>query len=59
MADHLVFARTSYEEPLEYQGAVDNADPAAALERYGDSWVELTLVPVNPARWVVGERPEA
>ena len=32
----------------------DAAAAAAALERYGDRWVELVLVPERAVHWVVG-----
>jgi hypothetical protein len=53
-----VLGRTAYQEPLEHQGTVeaddDAAAAAAALERSGDRWVELVLVPERAVHWVVG-----
>jgi len=53
-----VLGRTAYPEPLEHQGTVeaddDRAAAAAALERYGDRWVELVLVPDRAVHWVIG-----
>jgi hypothetical protein len=53
-----VLGRTAYAEPLEHQGVLEAADDAAAaaaaLERYGDRWVELVLVPERAVHWVLG-----
>jgi hypothetical protein len=53
-----VLGRTTYPEPLEHQGAVEATDDAAAaaaaLERFGDRWVELVLVPERAVHWVLG-----
>ena len=53
-----VLGRTAYPEPLEHQGTVEAADDdaaaAAALEGFGDRWVELVLVPERAVHWVVG-----
>jgi 1,2-phenylacetyl-CoA epoxidase PaaB subunit len=53
-----VLGRTAYAEPLEHQGALEAADDdaaaQAALERFGDRWVELVLVPERAVHWVVG-----
>jgi hypothetical protein len=61
VAEHLVFARRTFEEPLTQQGAVeaDDADDARerARERYGDGWVELTLIPADDITWVLPARP--
>jgi hypothetical protein len=43
---------------LEHQGTVEAADDraaaAAALDRFGDRWVELVLVPERAVHWVIG-----
>jgi hypothetical protein len=53
-----VLGRTAYPEPLEHQGMLEAPDDgtaaAAALERFGDGWVELVLVPERAVHWVVG-----
>jgi hypothetical protein len=50
-----VLGRTAYPEPLEHQGTVEAPDDrAAALERFGDRWVELVLVPERAVHWVIG-----
>jgi hypothetical protein len=53
-----VLGRTTYPEPLEHQGTVEATDDAAAaaaaLERFGDRWVELVLVPERAVHWVLG-----
>jgi 1,2-phenylacetyl-CoA epoxidase PaaB subunit len=59
-----VFGRTSYPEPLEFQGTLTAADHDAAahdaLERHGRRWVELVLIPERAIHWVLGpqDRPE-
>ena len=63
MEQYRVFGRTSYPEPLEFQGTLDAADDAAAagsaLERYGREWVELVLIPERSIHWILGpDRPE-
>jgi hypothetical protein len=54
-----VLGRTAYAEPLEHQGTVEAADDGgaaeAALDRFGDRWVELVLVPERAVHWVVGD----
>ena len=58
MERYRVLGRTTYPEPLEDQGTVeavdDRAAATAALERFGDRWVELVLVPERAVHWVVG-----
>jgi hypothetical protein len=53
-----VAGRTAYAEPLELQGTVeaagDDAAAAAAVDRFGDRWVELVLVPERAVHWVIG-----
>ena len=57
MERYRVFGRTSYPEPLEFQGTVTAADEraaaAAALERFGDGWVELVLLPEREIHWIL------
>lgn len=61
MTAYLVFGRTEFEAPLAQQGTLDADDAAsareAARERFGDGWVELTLVPTEDVRWIVGPDP--
>jgi 1,2-phenylacetyl-CoA epoxidase PaaB subunit len=56
---YMVFARNEYEEPLEHRGDVEAAgnDDAAKLakERYGQDWLEMSLVPVSKAYWAERE----
>ena len=58
MERYRVLGRTAYADPLEHQGTLEAADDAAAaraaLERFGDRWVELVLVPERAVHWVVG-----
>ena len=63
MERYLVFARTEYDEPLEHRGdveAADDDDDAAKLakERYGQDWLEMSLVPVSKAYWAERETEE-
>ena len=55
----MVFARNEYEEPLEHRGDVEAAgnDDAAKLakERYGQDWLEMSLVPVSKVYWAERE----
>ena len=57
MNDYLVFARTEYNEPVEHQGNIQAADAEEAkklaLERFGEQWLELVLVPERDVRWVM------
>jgi 1,2-phenylacetyl-CoA epoxidase PaaB subunit len=59
---YMVFARTEYDEPLEHRGDVEAADDddAAKLakERYGQDWLEMSLVPVSKAYWAERETEE-
>ena len=61
MASHLVFARTEYDEPLELRGDIEAAgDEDAsklAIERFGERWLEMVLVPEKEIHWV--QRDEA
>lgn len=58
MERYRVLGRTAYAEPLEHRGMVEAADDGgaaeAALDRFGDRWVELVLVPERAVHWVVG-----
>src|SRR5215213_5714764 len=51
MERYFVFARTEYDEPLEHRGDVEANDVeearGRALERYGEEWLEMSLVPVS------------
>ena len=57
MNDYLVFARTEYSDPVEHQGnirAVDDEEAKKlAVERFGDEWLELVLVPERDVHWVM------
>ena len=59
MERYRVLGRTAYAEPLEHRGTVEAADDGgaaeAALDRFGDRWVELVLVPERAVHWVVGD----
>lgn len=58
MERYRVLGRTAYAEPLEHRGTVEAADDGgaaeAALDRFGDRWVELVLVPERAVHWVIG-----
>ncbi len=58
MERYRVLGRTAYPEPLELQGTVEAADDAAAaaaaLDRFGDRWVELVVLPERVVHWVIG-----
>jgi 1,2-phenylacetyl-CoA epoxidase PaaB subunit len=45
----MVFARTEYDEPLEHRGEVEAGSEEeasrAALEQFGEEWLEMWLVP--------------
>jgi hypothetical protein len=53
-----VFGRSSYPEPLEFQGTLTAADhdvaARTALERHGRRWVELVLIPERSIHWILG-----
>jgi 1,2-phenylacetyl-CoA epoxidase PaaB subunit len=61
MASYLVFARTEYAEPLEHKGNLEAADDGqaskVAIERFGEQWLEMVLVPEKEVHWV--QRDEA
>ena len=58
----MVFARAEYDQPLEHRGDVEAAgdEEAARLarERYGEDWLEMSLVPVSKAYWAEKETEE-
>ena len=62
MERYMVFARTEYDEPLEHRGDVEAADDddaaKRARERYGQDWLEMSLVPVSKAYWAERETEE-
>jgi 1,2-phenylacetyl-CoA epoxidase PaaB subunit len=62
MERYLVFARAEYDQPLEHRGGVEAAgdEEAARLarERYGEDWLEMSLVPVSKAYWAEKETEE-
>ena len=53
MEKYLVFARTEYDQPVEHRGDVEAASDEDATklakERYGQDWLEMSLVPVSKA----------
>ncbi|HVD35564.1 MAG TPA: hypothetical protein VNB92_01880 [Rubrobacter sp.] len=59
MERYFVFARTEYDEPLQHRGEVEaqGAEEArkAALEQYGEGWLEMSLVPVGQVYWAERE----
>jgi len=61
MASYLVFARTEYDEPLELRGDIEAASDEEAsklaVERFGEQWLEMVLVPEKEVHWV--QRDEA
>jgi len=63
MERYLVFARAEYDEPLEHRGDVEapGDDEAAKLarERYGEDWLEMSLVPVSQVYWAEWEEEDA
>jgi 1,2-phenylacetyl-CoA epoxidase PaaB subunit len=63
MERYLVFARAEYDEPLEHRGEVEarGDDEAAKLarERYGEDWLEMSLVPVSQIYWAEREEETA
>ena len=62
MENYLVFARTDYDEPLEYRGNLEAADDEGAdrlaIERFGEEWLELVLIPEREIHWVQREEAE-
>ena len=57
MNDYMVFARTEYSEPVEYQGKIQAVDDEeakkAALDQFGGEWLELVLVPERDVHWAI------
>jgi 1,2-phenylacetyl-CoA epoxidase PaaB subunit len=62
MEKYLVFARTEYDQPVEHRGDVEAASDEEATklakERYGQDWLEMSLVPVSKAYWAEKETEE-
>ena len=62
MQNYLVFARTEYAEPLEHRGNLEAADDEVAaklaVDRFGEEWLELVLVPERDIHWVHREEVE-
>jgi hypothetical protein len=62
MEKYLVFARTEYDQPVEHKGDVEAASDEEATklakERYGQDWLEMSLVPVSKAYWAEKETEE-
>lgn len=60
MGKYMVFARTEYDEPLEHRGDVeasgDEEAGKAALEEFGEEWIEMSLVPESKIHYA--ERDE-
>jgi hypothetical protein len=60
--NYLVFARTDYDEPLEYRGNLEATDDeeakSLAIERFGEEWLELVLIPEPEVYWVQREEAE-
>jgi hypothetical protein len=56
MDNYLIFARTEYDEPLEHRGDLEAADDdearRLAIERFGEEWLELVLIPEREIHWV-------
>lgn len=59
MESFLVFGRTDYAEPLAELGLLEADGPreaeAASIERFGEQWVELSLVPESTVVWVLND----
>lgn len=59
MEKYLVFARTEYDESLEHRGEVeagsDEEASKAAQEKFGDEWLEMSLVPESKIYWAERE----
>lgn len=62
MERYMVFARTEYDQPIEYRGEVeagsDEEAAKTAQESYGKDWLEMSLVPVSRAYWAEKETQE-
>jgi len=59
MERYFVFARTEYDEPLEHRGEVEAGGDEEArklvLERFGNEWLEMSLVPESQVYWAERE----
>lgn len=57
MNDYMVFARTDYSEPVEHRGNIQATDDErakkVAVERFGEDWLELVLVPERDVHWAI------
>lgn len=57
MNDYMVFARTDYSEPVEHRGNIraedDEQARRVAVERFGEDWLELVLVPERDVHWAI------
>jgi hypothetical protein len=62
MEGYLVFARTEYDEPVEFKGRIeaegDEAAREVALEKFGKDWLELVLAPEREIYWVQRKEEE-
>jgi 1,2-phenylacetyl-CoA epoxidase PaaB subunit len=62
MDNYMVFARTEYDEPLEHRGDLEATDDeeakSLAIERFGEEWLELVLIPEREIHWVQKEAAE-
>ncbi len=57
MGRFLVFGRTAYHEPLQFQGRVEAESVEVARQltlAEPHAWVELVLIPEDRIRWVIG-----
>lgn len=58
MSLYMVFARTEYDEELEHRGDIEADDDerakSAALERFGEVWLEMSLVPADKVHYAQG-----
>jgi 1,2-phenylacetyl-CoA epoxidase PaaB subunit len=56
----MVFARTEYDEPLEHRGEVEAGSEEeanrAALEQFGEEWLEMWLVPQSKVYYAEREK---
>lgn len=54
MAEHLVYGRSDWEQPLTSQGSVEADSPAGLLDGDGDRWRQRYLDRVGPVLLEVG-----
>lgn len=58
MPEYLVFARNDYDENIAHQGTVtaegEEDASAQARERFGEDWLEMTLIAAEAMHWIVG-----